>query len=117
MDVTLPPSLILLSRHDLAALMPFGAYVEAVADAFRMHAEGCSTLPPPMHIPANGGGFQIGKSFRMLGRWIVRANQRNALPDLNDHVLRDIGVSSIDAGRANPRVSHEGWRIPSAPPR
>jgi alanine dehydrogenase len=59
MDVNLPSSLILLSRHDLTALMPFGEYVEAVADAFRMHAEGRSTLPPPMHIPADGGGFHV----------------------------------------------------------
>lgn len=59
MDPRLAPSLILLSRHDLTALMPFGEYVEAVADAFRMHAEGRSTLPPPMHIPADGGGFHV----------------------------------------------------------
>ena len=55
--------------------------------------------------------------FGMIGRWIVRANRRDPLPDLNDHVLRDIGVSSFDAGRAKPRMSHEGWIAPSAPPR
>jgi len=36
MDASLPPPLIVLSRRDLAALMPFGEYVNAVADAFRM---------------------------------------------------------------------------------
>src|SRR5687767_4019410 len=51
--------LIILSRQDLTALMRFGDYVEAVADAFRMHAEGRAILPVPMHIPADGGGFHV----------------------------------------------------------
>ena len=38
MDETTPPPLVILSRQDLAALMPFDEYVEAVADAFRMQA-------------------------------------------------------------------------------
>src|SRR5882724_4503669 len=53
------PPLIVLSRQDLAALMPFCEYVDAVADAFRMHAEGRAVLPPPLHIPADGGGFHV----------------------------------------------------------
>jgi uncharacterized protein YjiS (DUF1127 family) len=56
---------------------------------------------------------QIG----LIDRWIVQANQRDPLPDLNDHVLRDIGMSPIDAGRAKPRMSHEGWIARSVPPR
>jgi ornithine cyclodeaminase/alanine dehydrogenase-like protein (mu-crystallin family) len=48
-----------LSRQDLTALMPFGEYVAAVADAFRMHAQGRAVLPRPMHIPADGGGFHV----------------------------------------------------------
>jgi uncharacterized protein YjiS (DUF1127 family) len=55
--------------------------------------------------------------FGTIGRWIARANRRDPLPDLNDHVLRDIGVSPIEAGRAKPRMSHEGWIARSAPPR
>jgi ornithine cyclodeaminase/alanine dehydrogenase-like protein (mu-crystallin family) len=31
---------ILLSRSDIESLMPFGEYVDAVAEAFRLHAEG-----------------------------------------------------------------------------
>jgi alanine dehydrogenase len=54
-----PPPLIVLSRQDLIALMRFGDYVDAVADAFRMHAEGRAVLPAPMHIPADGGGFHV----------------------------------------------------------
>lgn len=67
MDPRLPPSLVVLSRHDLTALMPFGEYVEAVSDAFRMHAEGRSTLPSPMHIPADGGGFHVKAGSLPIG--------------------------------------------------
>ena len=44
--------IVLLSRRDLMTLMPFGAYVDAVAEAFRLHAQGRTVLPPPMHVPA-----------------------------------------------------------------
>src|SRR3954468_7898546 len=56
--VTAPP-LIVLSREDLTALVPFDEYVDAVADAFRMHAQGRAALPPPMHIPCEDGGFHV----------------------------------------------------------
>jgi ornithine cyclodeaminase/alanine dehydrogenase-like protein (mu-crystallin family) len=62
-----PPPLIVLSRQDLTALMPFGEYVNAVADAFRMHAEGRSVLPSPMHIPAEGGGFHVKAARLPIG--------------------------------------------------
>ena len=42
---------------------------------------------------------RIGSVFRMISRWIDRSNQRNALADLDDHLLRDIGKSSGDALR------------------
>src|SRR5436190_4013452 len=51
--------IILLSRQDLAALMPFAAYVEAVADAFRLHAQGRTLLPNPMHVVTEAGGFHV----------------------------------------------------------
>jgi uncharacterized protein YjiS (DUF1127 family) len=53
----------------------------------------------------------------MIGGWIVRAIQRDALADLDDHLLRDIGVSPIDARSAcaKPRISHEGWVLRQPP--
>jgi ornithine cyclodeaminase/alanine dehydrogenase-like protein (mu-crystallin family) len=51
--------IILLSRQDLAALMPFAAYVDAVADAFRLHAQGRTLLPNPMHVVTEAGGFHV----------------------------------------------------------
>jgi ornithine cyclodeaminase/alanine dehydrogenase len=59
MDETLPPPLIILSGEDLAAVMPFGEYVEAVAEAFRMLAEGRAVAPVPMYVPTEGGGFHV----------------------------------------------------------
>jgi uncharacterized protein YjiS (DUF1127 family) len=41
----------------------------------------------------------IAGALRMISLWIGRSNQRNALADLDDHLLCDIGVSSEDAGR------------------
>jgi alanine dehydrogenase len=61
------PSLLVLSKQDLATLMPFGEYVDAVADAFRMHTEGQSVSPPPMHIPADGGGFHVKAGSLPIG--------------------------------------------------
>jgi hypothetical protein len=38
MEARLPPPPMVMLHLDLTALMPFGAYVDAVAGAFRMHA-------------------------------------------------------------------------------
>lgn len=67
MEMTASPSLIVLSKQDLTALMPFGEYVSTVADAFRLHAEGRSVSPPPMHIPAVGGGFHVKAASLPVG--------------------------------------------------
>src|SRR5437868_822899 len=55
-DVT---DIIVLSRRDLAAVMRFADYVEAVEEGVRLLAEGSCAAPLPMHIPANGGGFHV----------------------------------------------------------
>ena len=67
MDVKPPPPLVVLTKQDLTALMPFGAYVDAVADAFRLHTEGRSVSPPPIHIPADGGGFHVKAGSLPIG--------------------------------------------------
>jgi len=35
----------------------------------------------------------------LLARWIERKRQRNALAGLDDHQLRDIGITRLDAAR------------------
>src|ERR1051326_4842823 len=59
LQTSLDQSLIVLSRRDLAALVPFKDYVEAVAAAFRLHAQGRAVAPAPLHVPAEGGGFHV----------------------------------------------------------
>src|SRR5512140_1226299 len=93
--LTTPP-LIVLSRHDLAALVPFDEYVDAVAEAFRMHAQGRATLPPPMHIAAEGGGFHVKAGQLPIGpgyaAFKVNANfpdnrSRHGLPTIQGAIL------------------------------
>src|SRR5215471_692894 len=90
------PSLIVLSRQDLAALVPFGEYVEAVADAFGMLAQGHAQLPAPMHIAAAGGGFHVKAGSLPIGpgyaAFKVNANfpdnrARHALPTIQGAIL------------------------------
>jgi alanine dehydrogenase len=56
--------LLILSRRDLAELMNFGDYVDAVAEGFRLHLESGCAAPLPMEIAANGGTFHV-KAARM----------------------------------------------------
>jgi uncharacterized protein YjiS (DUF1127 family) len=35
----------------------------------------------------------------LLARWIERARQRSALAGLDDHQLRDIGITRVNAAR------------------
>jgi ornithine cyclodeaminase/alanine dehydrogenase-like protein (mu-crystallin family) len=90
------PSLIVLSRQDLAALVPFGDYVDAVADAFRMLAQGRAQLPAPMHIAAAGGGFHVKAGSLPIGpgyaAFKVNANfpdnrARHGLPTIQGAIL------------------------------
>lgn len=82
----------ILSRADLAALMRFGDYVDAVADAFRLHAEGRAVLPPPMHLVADGGGFHV-KAASLPDYVAVKTNsnfsdnRRRGLPTIQGAIL------------------------------
>lgn len=81
-----------LSRSDLAALMQFGDYVEAVADAFRQHAEGRAVLPPAMEILQEDGGFHV-KGAGLGGYVAVKTNsnfpgnRRHGLPTIQGAIL------------------------------
>src|ERR1043165_6422495 len=88
--------LITLSRRDLAALMPFGAYVDAVAEAFRLHAQGKAVLPEPMPVVAEKGGFDVRAGGLPLGpgyvAFKVNANfpnnrAANGLPTIQGAIL------------------------------
>jgi uncharacterized protein YjiS (DUF1127 family) len=42
---------------------------------------------------------RFAAAFRLLARWIERTRQRDALTSLEDHMLRDIGITRADAAR------------------
>src|SRR6476659_4638766 len=95
MDGKLPP-LIVLAKHDLTALVPFGDYVDAVADAFRLHAQGRAVSPAPMHVVADGGGFHVKGGLLPIGpgytAFKVNANfpdnrARRGLPTIQGAIL------------------------------
>ena len=54
---------VLLSRSEIASLMDLDAYYAAVEAAFRAHAEGRATIPLPLHIPVEDGGFHAKGAY------------------------------------------------------
>jgi len=67
---------LVLSRSDLRALMQFDDYVEAVAEAFQLFAEGRCLSPVPTEIPAQDGTFhtKAGALPRGAGYVAVKIN-------------------------------------------
>ena len=60
--------LLVLSGEDLRRLMRFEDYIDAVAAAFALHADGKSFAPAPVQIPGNGEGiFHIKAASLPLG--------------------------------------------------
>jgi uncharacterized protein YjiS (DUF1127 family) len=74
-----------------------------------MHSEHCiGTIRPPSYRPFRIDvaaviwfalrrlGYQLGRGIDRLLLWTERAGQRRELEELNDHMLRDIGLSRAD---------------------
>ena len=55
-----------------------------------------------------GVKFAIVRLFELLTEWQARARQRRDLAALDDHILKDIGISRADAGR---EASKPFWRV------
>ena len=97
--------IILLSRSDIETLMPFGEYVAAIANAFRLHAEGQAISPAPLHIPAEGGGFHVKAASLPLGRRYVAIKTNGNFPQ--NRRLRDLptiqgAILLLDAENGRP---------------
>jgi ornithine cyclodeaminase/alanine dehydrogenase-like protein (mu-crystallin family) len=73
--------LIILSRRDLAALLRFGDYVEAVEEGFRLLAEGGCVAPLPMHIPVNQVGFHVKAASLPRGHGYVAVKINANFPE------------------------------------
>lgn len=66
-EVESPPTLV-LTRADIAGLMTLGDYRAAADEAFEAIAEGRALSPPPMHVPAEHGGFHAKGARLRTGR-------------------------------------------------
>src|SRR5437016_3111635 len=87
---------LILSRRDLRGLMRFADYVEAVAEGFRLLAEGCCASPVPTKIPADHGTFHVKSGSLPRGAGYVAAKingnfprnrARNGLPTIQGAVF------------------------------
>jgi ornithine cyclodeaminase/alanine dehydrogenase len=88
--------IVVLSGSELQALMRFGDYVGAVAEGFRMFAQGRAASPLPLHIPARDGGFHVKAATLTLARSYaaIKTNanfphnrQRAGLPTIQGAIL------------------------------
>jgi uncharacterized protein YjiS (DUF1127 family) len=74
-----------------------------------MRSEHCiDTIRPPSYRPlrvdvaaatwfaARRLGYHLGRGCDRLLGWAERARERHRLAELNDHMLRDIGLSRVD---------------------
>ena len=57
--------------------------------AFGIHSKFGSARPALLGIAL---GATLGQAWRQLRRWVARSRQRHALAELDDRLLRDIGV-------------------------
>jgi ornithine cyclodeaminase/alanine dehydrogenase-like protein (mu-crystallin family) len=96
---------LVLSRGDLRALMRFEDYVEAVAEAFQLLADGRCQSPVPTEIPVQDGTFHIkaGGLLRGSGYVAVKINgnfpsnkARHGLPTIQGAVY----LADASDGRA-----------------
>lgn len=63
-----PRGTLLLSRADVTAHLDQDACIEAVEEAFRLHAEGRTLPPGVLGVPADEGGFHIKAAGLRLSR-------------------------------------------------
>ena len=110
--------IIILSGSELQTLMPFGAYVEAVAEGFRMFAEGRAASPLPLHIPAQDGGFHVKAATLSLARSYAaiktnanfpRNRQRAGLPTIQGAILLFDATDGTPPRPPRSRFSPRSW--------
>jgi ornithine cyclodeaminase/alanine dehydrogenase-like protein (mu-crystallin family) len=75
-----PTASLILTRHDVAALMGPAAWMEAVETGFRAAAEGKATAPPPMAIEGQEGIFHAKGASLVLDRYYVALKLNGNFP-------------------------------------
>jgi alanine dehydrogenase len=76
-----PPPVLLLTRRDVAELLPLDDCIAAVAAAFRAHGEGRADGPRVLGLEVPGGGFHVKAAGLTLSRryFAVKINANFAL--------------------------------------
>ena len=75
------PHTLLLSRHEVAALLDIGECMVAVEMAFKLHAEGKTMQPKVLGIPSHDGGFHIKAGIMNLAHNYFVAKVNGNFPD------------------------------------
>ena len=73
-----PRETLLLSRRDVADLLPLSECVDAVEEAFRLHARGRALPPAILGVRADGGGFHVKAAGLKLASRVYFAAKTNA---------------------------------------
>ena len=89
-----PGTILILSSQDLQTVMRFDDYVDAVAEAFRMLAEGRCESPVPLQVTVTDGTFHAKAASLPRGYVAVKVNgnfpdnwSRHGLPTIQGAVF------------------------------
>jgi ornithine cyclodeaminase/alanine dehydrogenase-like protein (mu-crystallin family) len=95
---------VILSQQDLRAAMRFGDYVEAVAEGFRLLAEGRCASPVPTQIDVAHGAFHVKPGSLPRGPGYVAVKVNGNFPDNRaQHGLPTIQGAVLLADASNGR--------------
>ena len=76
-----PGTILILSSRDLQTVMRFDDYVDAVAEAFRMLAEGRCESPVPLQVSVTDGTFHAKAASLPVGSGYVAVKVNGNFPD------------------------------------
>jgi alanine dehydrogenase len=76
-----PGTILILSSQDLQTVMRFDDYVDAVAEAFRMLAEGRCESPVPLQVSVTDGTFHAKAASLPRGCGYVAVKVNGNFPD------------------------------------
>jgi hypothetical protein len=76
-----PGTILILSSQDLQTVMRFDDYVDAVAEAFRMLAEGRCESPVPLQVSVTDGTFHAKAASLPVGPGYVAVKVNGNFPD------------------------------------
>ena len=95
-----PGTILILSSQDLQTVMRFDDYVDAVAEAFRMLAEGRCESPVPLQVSVTDGTFHAKAASLPVGSGYVAVKVNGNFPDNRSrHGLPTIQGADASNGR------------------